>query len=107
MELAHSVALRYTEIMSKRYYSLKELTQCHEFSRFWCPIDAVTDCQDLWDNVVGDGNLPQDKAHRTYILALREEVRRQGIRLWTKTPTDCMLADGLTKPMKSSQLAFT
>ena len=103
MELAHSVALRYTEIMSKRVYSLKELTRCHEESKFWLPIDAITDCQDLWDNVVGDGNLPQDKAHRTYILALREEVRRQGIRLWTKCPTECMLADGLTKPMRSRQ----
>ena len=68
------------------------------------PHDALTDSQDVCDNVIGDGTLPQDKAHRTYILALREEVRKQGIRLWTKYPTDCMLADGLTKPMKSPQL---
>ena len=99
MDLAHSVALRYTEVLAKKRYTLKELTWCHEFSKFVFPIDQVTDCQDLWDNVVGDGNLPQDKAHRIYILALRDEVRRQGIRLWTKCLTDCMLADGLTKPM--------
>ena len=106
MQVGHSVALRFTELFSMRPMTLRQLTTCHEESRFIYPIDSITDCQDLFDNVSGTGNLPQDKAHRTYILALREELQRKGFRLWIKAPTEAMLADGLTKRMHSSKILF-
>ena len=106
MQVGHSVALRFTELFSRRIMTLRQLTTCHEESRFIYPIDSITDCQDLFDNVSGTGNLPQDKAHRTYILALREELQRKGFRLWIKAPTEAMLADGLTKCMHSNQILF-
>ena len=104
MQVGHSVALRFTELFSRRFLTLRQLTTCHEESKFIYPIDSITDCQDLFDNVAGTGVLPQDKAHRTYVLALREELQRKGFRLWIKAPTESMLADGLTKSMLSMQL---
>ena len=37
-------------------------------------------------------------------MSLREERAIGGIRRWIKIPTDCMVADGLSKSMISSQI---
>ena len=68
------------------------------------PVDTHTDAKDFWELSTGQKNLPQDKSQRLYVLAHREARASGRIRWVILTPTECMTADALTKPMQSECL---
>jgi hypothetical protein len=103
-ELGQMVALRYTEVLSYRHFTLPAMIAVQETNAFVFPIDQLTDCQDLFENAAGEKTLPQDKTHRLYILSLREERLTHGMRYWIKIPTEWMLCDAMTKSMISQPL---
>ena len=63
----------------------------------------MTDCGDLWELVQGTKVMAQDKQHRMYVTSLREDRLIGRIRCWIQVPTQCMLADALTKSMIAPQ----
>ena len=67
-------------------------------------VDTYTDARDFWELSTGQKSLPQDKSQRLYILAHREARASGRIRWVILTPTECMTADALTKPMQSACL---
>ena len=68
------------------------------------PVVAYTDCRDFYELTTGKQNVPQDTSQRVYILCHRE-ARVVGRLRWTiLIPTQCMLADALTKVMVAKQL---
>ena len=107
-EICQLVALRLTEVLScgiqlplKTAATLPQLIELQE-SAGWCiPIDHYTDCRDLFQLMVGEKGVPQDRYQRLYILSLREDRLKGAIRRVLWIPTGGMLADPLTKSMLS------
>ena len=65
------------------------------------PIDHYTDCRDLFQLVVGEKGIPQDRYQRLYILSLREDRIKGATRYFYWIPTLSMIVDALTKSMVS------
>ena len=105
LETASLVALRLSEIFSKQLKpTLQELAALQEKGIPYLPIDAYTDCRDFYSLTTGGSALPQDRSQRVYILAHREARLAGRLRWMILIPTQCMLADALTKPMLAVQL---
>ena len=79
--------------------SLSMLIRIQEEGGFAIPIDHYTDCRDLFQLVVGEKGVPQDRYQRLYILSLREDRIKGTIRHFIWIPTAAMIADPLTKVM--------
>ena len=108
-ELAQLVALRLTEVMGHGMCTpygiatpLKSLIDVQENCTWIIPVDHVTDCRDVFELVVGAKGVPQDRYQRLYVMSLREDRVKGGIRRFFWIPTTAMLADSLTKSMISS-----
>ena len=84
--------------------TLKQLLAVQEQGSAYFPVDTHTDCRDFYELTTGGRNLPQDKSQRLYVMAHREARATGRIRWVILTPTECMTADALTKPMQSECL---
>ena len=105
LETASLVALRMSEILSPQLKpTLQELAALQEKGIPFLPIDAYTDCRDFYSLTTGTSALPQDRSQRVYVLAHREARLAGRLRWMILIPTECMLADALTKPMLAVQL---
>eukprot|EP00435_Cladocopium_sp_Y103_P034113 s393_g8.t1 len=105
LETASLVALRLAELLSPTLRpSLQQLAALQEAGVPFLPVDAMTDCKDLYSLTTGRTALPQDKSQRVYILAHREARLCGRLRWIILVPTQSMVADALTKPMLSRQL---
>ena len=91
-ELAQLLAVRLTEILGHgtltpwmKSTPLSTLIQIQEDALWVIPIDHCTDCNDLFQLVVGDKGVPQDRYQRVYIMSLREDRVTGHIRrfFWT------------------------
>ena len=67
-------------------------------------IDVMTDCMDLFELMCSKKGLSNDTSQRVVVLSLREFRSLGIIRTLVHVPTTAMLADGLTKVGKFSQL---
>ena len=103
-ELGQLVAARLTEVFFGHPISLGTMIHHWTHGLFFTPIDHVTDCKDMFELCTGEKGLPQDKAHRLYVAAIREMRLTGRIRRFILIPTKSMLADGFTKSMYSPQL---
>ena len=108
-ELAQLVGVRMTEILGhgmqtpfKVQTPLKLLIEIQESAAWALPIDQCTDCKDVFELITGQKGVPQDRYQRVYVMSLREERMKQGIRRFLWIPTTAMLADSLTKQMISN-----
>ena len=63
------------------------------------PVDFYCDARDVFELVTGTKTLPQDKTQRLYVLAFREARLHGRVRMFVLIPTECMVADPLTKSM--------
>ena len=79
-QLAQLVALRLTEVLDKGIQlplksqsPLDDLIAIQEAGAWVLPIDHYTDCNDLFQLVVGKRGTPQDRFQRLYILSLRRQ----------------------------------
>ena len=86
--------------------TLSTLLAIQETGAWPIPVDAATDCNDLFELVTGAKGVPQDKGQRLYILSLREDRLLNKIRRLYLIPTECMTADALTKRMISAVLMY-
>ena len=102
-ELAQLIAARLTEVLLARPISLSVMTRRWAYGLFIVPVDHLTDCNDMFEQVTGDKALPQDRGHRLYVAALRELRITGRVRRWMLVPTKSMIADCLTKPMVAPQ----
>ena len=84
--------------------SLQTLTQYQEQGSSLFPVDSATDCRDFFELATGERSVPQDKLQRLYVLAFKEARATGRIRFLMLTPTEFMLADGLTKVMNPPKL---
>ena len=102
LECATLVSTRLSEITYGGCQpTLQQLLAIQEHGSIHFPVDMHTDARDFWELSTGAKALPQDKSQRLYILAHREARASGRIRWVILTPTQCMTADGLTKPMIS------
>ena len=108
-ELVQLVGLRLTEIFGhgiqtpfKVATPLHILIELQENAAFALPIDHFTDCRDVFELVIGQKGVPQDRYQRVYVMSLREDRIKQAIRRFFWIPTTAMLADCLTKSMISA-----
>ena len=102
-EFGQLVNLRLTEtlgngILTKLHmpWNLNDLIQVQEQVLYILPVDHVTDCRDLFQLVVGEKGIPQDRYQRVYVMSLREDRVRGAIRHFMWIPTIAMVVDGLT-----------
>ena len=56
---------------------LQALIQIQENGKWCSPIDHCTDCRDLFQLVVGEKGVPQDRYQRLYVLSLREDKNKR------------------------------
>ena len=99
-QMAHMVALRYTESFTNdtfKRYNLRALMTIQDHAKYILPIDTVTDCYDLWELCCGLKGIPIDKTQRLSILGLREDRMTGRIRYMIHVNTENMIMDGLTK----------
>ena len=103
-QLAQLVALRLTEVLDKGIQlplrstsPLDDVIAIQEAGAWVIPIDHFTDCNDLFQLVVGERGTPQDRFHRLYILSLREDRIKGAVRHFGWIPTTAMISDALTK----------
>eukprot|EP00971_Amphidinium_carterae_P349209 6490899-Amphidinium_carterae.1 len=98
ISLAESVAMRFTEMQAPiGRNTLKEYLALEEKGVYDVSIDAVTDCHDLTDLLLGHKGVPQDRSQRLVILSLRERISSKTIRHLQHIATDKNPANGLTK----------
>lgn len=112
-QVGHLVAQRLSELFlpfvltgSDKAASLQELLDYQSRNLQICPVDAYTDCMDLFELCTGTKGLSNDKSQRLAILALREDRLLGRTRWMIHTPTKAMVADGLTKDGFFQQLLF-
>ena len=99
-------ALRLTEMLSHDFmYNADSAIKALESGKLVIPIDQFTDCNDAFENIIGTRPLPTDKAERLYVQSMREERTFGCIRHFIKVPGSVMVADCLTKIMKSFSMA--
>ena len=102
---ADLIGLRITEIhWPVQLPSWQQLLVMETRGRYDIAIDAVTDCRDLYELVTGQKGVPQDKAQRLIIMALRERRMIGRTRHYFWTDTNSMLANGLTKLVANDPL---
>ena len=105
LECATLVSTRLAEITyGGKAPTIQQLLAVQERGCMYFPVDMHTDARDFWELSTGARALPQDKSQRLYILAHREARSSGRIRWVILTPTECMTADALTKPMVSDCL---
>ena len=68
-----------------------------EDSCFDLPIDALTDCRDLYELTTGAKGVPQDRTQRLLALSLRERRHSNRMRSLGWMNTTDMPSNGLTK----------
>ena len=56
------------------------------------PIDHYTDCRDLFELLVGEKGVPQDRYQRVYVMPLREDRLKQAITRLSPQPEVTMVA---------------
>jgi hypothetical protein len=107
-ELGQLVCIRLTELLGHGIQvplnsasPLTVLTKIQEVGGWVIPLDHCTDCRDLFQLVIGEKGVPQDRYQRLYILSLREDRIKGAIRHFIWIPTAAMVADALTKVMIS------
>ena len=112
-QVGHLVAQRLSELFLPfaltgydRAASLQELLDYQQRSMQICPVDAYTDCMDLFELCTGTKGLSNDKSQRLAVLSLREDRLVGRTRWMIHTPTKAMVADGLTKEGLFQQLLF-
>ena len=99
-------ALRLTELLMHDYlHNVDTAIKSLESGKLVIPIDQFTDCADAFENIIGTRPLPTDKAERLYVQSMREERTFGCIRHFIKVPGSVMIADCLTKIMKSVSMA--
>jgi len=103
-ELGQMIAVRYTEVLNGRAYTLAQITDIWAAGAYVIPVDHMTDCGDFFELITGDKALPQDKSHRLYVAAFRELRITGRVRRILLVDTKDMLADCLTKSMVSPQM---
>jgi hypothetical protein len=72
------------------------------FDESQLPLKLITDCKSLYDHVLKDSSIPDDRWTAIYVAALKcgvsagpgRDIERSEL-MWV--PSRCMLADGLTK----------
>ena len=100
LEASTLVAVRIAEMFYlRRPASLQALLACQEYGVKQLPVDTYTDCRDFFELCSGNGNIPQDKNQRLYVLAYREARMSGRVRWMSLVPTQSMTADALTKSM--------
>ena len=100
LEASTLVAVRLAEMFYlRRAASLQALIACQEYGVRQLPVDTYTDCRDFFELCSGNGNVPQDKNQRLYVLAYREARMSGRVRWMSLIPTQSMTADALTKSM--------
>lgn len=105
VEASSMVSVRLTELwIAVENPSLQTLTAYQEQGSRLFPVDSATDCRDLFELCTGSRAVPQDKLQRFYILAIKEARATGRLRFFILTPTEYMLADGLTKSMTALKL---
>ena len=105
LEASSMVSIRMTELwIPEPSPSLKLLTEYQEQGSTVFPVDTATDCRDFFELCTGARSVPQDKLQRLYILAFKEARATGRLRYIILTPTEYMLADGLTKTMTAPKL---
>ena len=70
------------------------------------PVDMIIDCMDCWQLCCGYRCIPQDKAVRLAVLALREERRTYRLRRLMHCRTKWMLSDMLTKSLNPDSVSL-
>ena len=103
-EFAQMIATRLSEILYGRPMLLSHVIRIWEDGTFIVPVDHLTDCADFYELACGERAMPQDKAQKLYVTSFREMRLRGKIRRFLLIPTESMLADALSKVMKSEQL---
>ena len=105
-ELAQLTQVRLTELLGHGIVTpygqptpLSVIMEIQENAYWMVPIDHMTDCYDLFQLVVGQKGVPQDRYQRVYIMSLREDRISGHIRRFWWIPTSAMIADALTKSM--------
>ena len=105
LESSSMVAVRLTELwIADPNPSLQTLTPYQEQGSSLFPVDSARDCRDFLELATGERSVPQDKLQRLYVLAFKEARATGRIRFLMLTPTEFMLADGLTKVMNPPKL---
>ena len=95
---ADMIGLRLTELnWPRRRPTLRELIDTEAIGRYDIPIDAVTDCRDLYELVTGQKGDPQDRTQRLIVMSLRERRLLQRTRAYIWVDTKSMMANALTK----------
>ncbi|CAJ1456798.1 unnamed protein product [Effrenium voratum] len=101
LENATLLSARFSEITTGgNKPSIHDLLAVQEHGARHFPVDAATDCRDVFELTTGHRSLPQDKSQRLYILAHREARAAGRLRWFVLLPTECMTADSLTKVMQ-------
>ena len=99
-------AMRLTEMLCHDYlFNVDSAIKALESGKLVIPIDQFTDCNDAFENIIGTRALPTDKAERLYVQSMREERTFGCLRHFFKVPGSVMVADCLTKVMKSISMA--
>ncbi|CAE7024435.1 fumA, partial [Symbiodinium sp. KB8] len=94
LEASTLVAVRIAEMFYlRRPASLQALIACQEYGVPQLPVDTYTDCRDFFELCSGNGNIPQDKNQRLYVLAYREARMSGRVRWMSLVPTQSMTAD--------------
>ncbi|CAJ1351761.1 unnamed protein product, partial [Effrenium voratum] len=101
LENATLLSARFSEITTGgNKPSIHDLLAVQEHGARHFPVDAATDCRDVFELTTGHRSLPQDKSQRLYILAHREARAAGRLRWFVLLPTECMTADSLAKVMQ-------
>ena len=91
------LAMRFTEMCSPAPMTLFKMMEVDLDGGYDVAIDLMTDCNDLFELLVGQKGVPQDKTQRLVIMALRERRLLQKVRCTLKVTDRDMLANPLTK----------
>ena len=107
LEASTLCMIRLSEIMrAAKKPSLQQLIEIQSQGNSCLPMDMYCDARDVFELVTGTKTLPQDKTQRLYILAIKEARLDGRVRMIVLIPTQCMLADSLTKSLEHDSMYF-
>ena len=105
LEAATLCMIRLSEIThSEKKPSLQQLIAIQSQGNACLPMDMYCDARDVFELVTGTKTLPQDKTQRLYVLAVKEARLDGRIRMVALIPTQCTLADSLTKSLEHDSM---
>ena len=100
------ISMRFTERVFVKAPTLQDLIDADSDSRLEVPIDAITDCNDLYELITGMKGVPQDRSQRLIIMSLREKRMIRKLRNIAWCDTNDMAANSLTKHDLNSEVFY-